>query len=239
MSLQRAFRAPGKGDGPVWRWLLGIVIAQCLTRCALAQRTYTWQEIRDRFLAVNPTLLAGQINVNESRAQEITAYLRPNPDFTLSTDGTQLTPYQGVWRPFAGTQFSPSVSYLHEREHKRELRRDSARGATAIAGSTLDDQERTLMFTLRNAFVQTLQAKAVLQLARDNLSYYDRVLEVNRTRQQAGDIAQVDLDRLELQRVQYESDVQTALVSLRTAKIQVLTLLNDRTPVEQFDVTGD
>jgi cobalt-zinc-cadmium efflux system outer membrane protein len=32
--------------------------------------------------------------------------------------------------------------------------------------------------------------------------------------------------------------LQTAEVNLRTAKIQLLTLLNDRTPVEQFDITG-
>jgi len=38
--------------------------------------------------------------------------------------------------------------------------------------------------------------------------------------------------------VQFETDVQTALVGLRTAKIQLLMLLNERTPVEQFDVTG-
>jgi len=38
--------------------------------------------------------------------------------------------------------------------------------------------------------------------------------------------------------VQYESDVQTAIVNLRTAKIQMLMLLNDRTPVEQFDLVG-
>ena len=38
--------------------------------------------------------------------------------------------------------------------------------------------------------------------------------------------------------MQYESDVQTAEVNLRTAKIQLLTLLNDRTPIEQFDVSG-
>ncbi len=75
-------------------------------------------------------------------------------------------------------------------------------------------------------------------MAQDNLAYYDRVLEVNRTRQQAGDISEVDLGRLELQRVQYESDLQTADVSLRTAKIQLLSLLNDRTPIEQFDVNG-
>jgi cobalt-zinc-cadmium efflux system outer membrane protein len=41
-----------------------------------------------------------------------------------------------------------------------------------------------------------------------------------------------------LQRVQFESDLMTAEVNLRTAKIQLLTLLNDRRPVEQFDVTG-
>jgi cobalt-zinc-cadmium efflux system outer membrane protein len=38
--------------------------------------------------------------------------------------------------------------------------------------------------------------------------------------------------------VQYESDVQTAIVNLRTAKIQMLMLLNDRTPVDQFDLAG-
>jgi cobalt-zinc-cadmium efflux system outer membrane protein len=46
------------------------------------------------------------------------------------------------------------------------------------------------------------------------------------------------LDRIELLRVQYESEIQTALVNLRTSKIQLLQLLNDRTPVEQFDVNG-
>src|ERR1700676_3563446 len=88
------------------------------------------------------------------------------------------------------------------------------------------------------AFVQALQEKAILELAKENLAYYDHVLEVNRERFKAGAIAQVDLDRLELQRVQYESDLQIAEESLETAKILLLMLLNDRTPVEQFDVTG-
>ena len=132
----------------------------------------------------------------------------------------------------------PASAILHEREHKRELRRDQAKESTAVAESTYLDQERNLMFNLRNAFVQTLQAKAVLQNARENLDYWDRELGVNRTRFKAGDIAQLDLNRLELQRVQFESDFETAMVNLRTAKIQLLMLLNDRTPIEQFDVTG-
>jgi cobalt-zinc-cadmium efflux system outer membrane protein len=187
---------------------------------------------------VNPSLRAGQIGVDESRANEITANLRPNPNLTLSTDGTQIAPNKGVWQPLTGTQFSANFSYLHERQHKREFRLDSAKEATGIAVSNQSDLGRTLLFNLRSAFVQTLQEKSVRDLAKENLSYYDHVLGVNRDRYHAGAIAQVDLDRLELQRVQYESDLQTAEVNLRTAKIQMLALLNDRTPVEQFDVTG-
>jgi cobalt-zinc-cadmium efflux system outer membrane protein len=214
------------------------VIAGLMQAAALAQTVYTWQQLKDKFEANNPSLRAAQLNIDESRAAEITAYLRPNPDADLSTDGTQLSRYQGVWRPFAGTQYAPGISYLHEREHKRELRRDSAKQATAVAESTYLDQERGLIFTLKGAYVQVLQAKAFLQNAKENLDYWDRELDVNRTRFGAGDLAQVDLSRLELQRVNFESDFETAMVNLRTAKIQLLMMLNDRTPLEQFDVNG-
>jgi len=220
------------------RLSFGLFLAAVSASSGWAQKALTWQEVRDKFEQANPSLRAGQIGVDESRAQEITAFLRPNPNLAVTVDGIQITPSQGVWRPLAGATESPNVSYLHERRHKRELRLESAQDATKIAVSGQSDLERTLVFELRNAFTQTLQEKAVLSLAKENLSYYDHVLDVNRERYKAGAIAQVDLDRLEIQRVQYESDLQTAEVNLRTAKIQLLALLNDRTPVEQFDVTG-
>jgi cobalt-zinc-cadmium efflux system outer membrane protein len=220
---------------PAWLWLwLWIMFAAA---SAAAQPALTWEQVRARFEQSNPSLLADKLNVDESRAQEITAFLRPNPTFTLSADGTQIAPDKGVWRPFAGTFESPSISYLHERQHKRELRLESAKKGTLIAESSHANLQRTLLFNLRGAFVASLQAKAVLQLARDNLAYYDHVLEISKTRFDAGDIAQIDLDRLELQRVQYESDLQAAEENLENAKIQLLTLLNDRTRIEQFDVT--
>jgi cobalt-zinc-cadmium efflux system outer membrane protein len=220
------------------RLCVGLFATAVLAESGFPQKPLTWQEVRERFEAANPTLRAGQIGVDESKAQEITAFLRPNPNFTLSTDGTQIAPYKGVWQPLTGTQFSTNFSYLHERQRKRELRQETAQKGTGIATSAQSDLERTLVFGLRMAFVQVLQEKAILELAKENLAYYDHVLEVNRERFKAGDIAQVDLDRLELQRVQYESDLQIAKESLETAKIQLLMLLNDRTPVDRFDVTG-
>jgi cobalt-zinc-cadmium efflux system outer membrane protein len=203
-----------------------------------AQQNLTWEQVKAKFEAANPSLKANALTVQEARAQEITAYLRPNPQFSLSADGTQIVPNNGVWKPFAGTDVVPNVSYLHERDHKRELRLESAKEGTRIAQSQYDDAKRNLEFTLRGAFVNALQAKAQLDLAKAELEYYDHIVQISRDRLNAGDIAQIDFDRIELQRVQYESALQGATVNLRTAKIQLLQLLNDRTPVEQFDLSG-
>ena len=209
-----------------------------LAGTASAQQALTWDQVKAKFEAANPSLKADEINVQEMKDEEITAYLRPNPTFTFSTDGTQVARHEGVWQPLAGTQYQPNVSYLHERRHKRELRLESAKEGTQVAGSQHEDLERNLVFNLRTVFVQTLQAKAVLQLAQADLEYYDKIIEISQARFKAGDIGQVDLDRIELLRVQYESEIQTAIVNLRTSKIQLLQLLDDRTPLEKFDVTG-
>jgi outer membrane protein, heavy metal efflux system len=211
-----------------------------------AQTAFNWQQIKDKFEAANPTLKAAQLNIDESRAAEITAFLRPNPGLTAGLD--QINPFSTQPSPSGtgGTTYSPfayafpsgSVNYLHERRGKRELRRDSAKQSTAITESTYQDQKRNLLFNLRNAFVGVLQAKAVLQNAKENLEYWDHELDINRKRFHAGDLAQVDLNRLELERAQFESDFETAFVNLRTSKIELLQLLNDRTPISQFDVDG-
>ena len=214
-----------------------ILLAACAAGRLRAQTSYTWSEIRSKFETENPNLRAGRVGIDESRADEITAHLRPNPTFTVL--GDQLDPFTfHPFRPFYNALPLGTFEYLHERQHKRELRLESAQMATAITMSNQADLERNLLFDLRNQFVQTLQAKAVLALARENLAYYDHVLTISRDRLNAGDIAQVDMGRLELQRIQYESDVTTAQVNLRTAKIQLLMFLNNRMPVEQFDVDG-
>jgi cobalt-zinc-cadmium efflux system outer membrane protein len=208
-----------------------------------AQQSLTWEQVKTRFEAANPALRADAFGVDEMKAAEITAFLRPNPQVGLSGDGLQIAPHTvpGLgthWLPLTGTQLVPSINYLHERERKRELRLESAKQGTQISASEHEDLKRNLLFDLRSQFVETLEARAVLDLAKADLAYYDKIIEISRNRFKAGDIAQIDLDRIELLRVQYEVEIQTAIVNLRTAKIQLLQLLNDRTPVEQFDVTG-
>ena len=210
-----------------------------------AQQGLTWDQVKARFETSNPVLKADADNVAEMKAQEITAYLRPNPQLSMTLD--QTYPFGkhydpdipgSAYRPLSDALTTGNISYLHEREHKRELRLESAQEGTRITQSQHEDLERTLTFSLRTAFINTLQAKYVLGLAKNDLEYYDKIIDISQHRFKAGDIAQIDLDRIELQRVQYESELQTALVNLRTAKIQLLQMLNDRTPVDQFDVNG-
>ena len=230
--MKRLFKSP-----PVRA--MAVLYLLALTPALLAaQQALNWDQIKAKFESTNPTLKAEALNVDEMKAEEITAFLRPNPQFTLSADGTQIVPHDGAWAPLRGTDVQPNFSYLHERDHKRELRLKSAQEGTQIAQSQHADLDRTLLFTLRSAFIQTLQAKTVVKIAQEDLEYYDHIIQISRDRFRAGDIAQIDLDRIELLRVQYESEIQTALVNLRTSKIQLLQLLNDRTPVEQFDVNG-
>ncbi len=210
----------------------------CAQTPAPAQLIWTWDQVKTNFELQNTTLMAAKLNIDELKAEEITAHLRPNPDFTVTADGTQIAPSRGVWQPFAGTFVSPGISQLFERRNKRNLRLEVAKEGTAVGAAQAADTERTLLFNVRTAFVGVLQAKAVLHLAQDNLEYYDKILKVSRDRFDAGDIARIDLDRLELGRLQYESDLQTALVNLRTTKINLLALLDDRRPIDSFDVDG-
>jgi len=198
----------------------------------------TWSDIQARFLARNPSLAAGALNIEEAKANTVTAGLRPNPDFGVGIDQYQLFPGGGPFRPVSNIQFTPTISQLWERRNKRPLRVESAQLAAQQTETDQLDLRRTMLFSLRDAFNRILTAKSLLALAEDNLQYYDKVVSINRDRLTAGDIARVDFQRVELQHVQVESDLETARVNLRTAKIDLMTLLNEHTSAERFDVNG-
>jgi cobalt-zinc-cadmium efflux system outer membrane protein len=214
--------------------LIGRIVAQTPP----PQSLLTWQQVRERFLASNPNLIAGRLAIRQAEANEVTAGLRPNPNLSIVEDEFRIF-HPNPQQPFQNAQLTHQVTQLIERRNKRDLRVASARLSTSIATTDQGDLERQMTFALRDAFIRTLQAKSLLELARQNLEHYDKVIAVNRERFKAGDISKADLDRVELQRVQFESDLENSQVNLRTAKLNLLALLNDRQPVDGFDVVGD
>ena len=96
--------------------------------------------------------------------------MRPNPNLTLTLD--QIDPFPGGLRTAPSAYLLPlaTVNYLHERQHKRELRRESAQEATTIAVSGQADLERTLLFDLRTAFVQNAAGQRPFSIWRRKIS---------------------------------------------------------------------
>ncbi len=65
-----------------------------------AQQSLTWDQVKAQFEAANPALKADAMSVDEMKAAETTAFLRPNPGIGLSSDGLQIAPHTvSVWAP--------------------------------------------------------------------------------------------------------------------------------------------
>lgn len=186
------------------------------------QPSFTWEQVRDKCLSTNPTLRAQAQSVESSRAGEVTASLRPNPQFQNDTTSATL----GIYQEF-------------EIGGKRPARMESARLATSISHTDLADARRTLVFNLRQAFVAALLAKSDLAFAQDNLTNYQKVVDLNRLMLQQGAISRANFLKIELQTLQFQTDVDDATLSLNTAKAAIRGLIGPSNFPQDFDVQGE
>jgi cobalt-zinc-cadmium efflux system outer membrane protein len=170
----------------------------------------------------NPTLQAQALTSSASMANEVTVGLRPNPVFVSSSQ-----------------DFTAGVSQLLERGGKRQRRIDSAKLSTEIATSDFSDARRSLVFQVRKTFTEALLAKGSMALAEENLKSFQEVEDLGKIRFQKGEISEADLLRVELQKLQLETDVLDATLQLKTSKATLRTLLATPDLAQDFDVEGN
>ncbi len=134
----------------------------------------TLDQAIDLALAHNHALKATRTMILQNQAQEITANLRPNPNFgadsqfvpifspnDFSVDELNLT-----------QQFDLGISYLFERGHKRQRRLQAARDQTAVTRAQVTDAERTLAFNVGQEFVSVLLAESSLAVRAGRLKRF-------------------------------------------------------------------
>jgi outer membrane protein, heavy metal efflux system len=172
----------------------------------------------------NPTLRAQAQAIESNRGNEVTAGLRPNP--TLQNDTTSAT--IGVYQQF-------------EIGGKRRKRLESARLTTSISETDLADARRLLALNVRQAFYGALLARADIDLARENLASFQKVIDLNRMRLERGALSGGDFLKIELQMLQFQTDLEDAVLAQKTARATLRGLLGAggaRLP-EEFEVEGD
>ncbi|QNI33391.1 TolC family protein [Alloacidobacterium dinghuense] len=194
----------------------------------------TLQQALDMARTRNPNLLSGQQHVIATRATEITAGLRQNPNFTLSGANVSL-PANNPSSPYT---YVGNVNRLFERGEKRRWRLDIAHATTDVTQSQYKDSERQTVLAVKQAFTQMLAAKAALKIADDNLQGYRKTVDLSKARLDAGDISATDFERIDLQLAEFESDYDTAKLNLTQSSDQLQLLLGIDKPTDTFDITG-
>lgn len=216
--------------------LLAVFTASAQTPPASPPSVITIDDAVRIALNYNQSLRAQRLGVDQNRAEEITAALKPNPTFSALADTIPLFSPQTIR---LNTQvYSASLSYTYERGGKREKRLSVAKDNTDVSAKTVTDDERQLRFQVVQAFVNILLAKSVLQFANEDLDNFSREVELNRVRLRAGDLAEGDYLKISLQKLQFQQDVSAAKLSLVQARAALRQLLGYESVAENFDVAG-
>ncbi|HET9993144.1 MAG TPA: TolC family protein, partial [Kofleriaceae bacterium] len=188
-----------------------LVAILCVSVSAFAEPAKTVSLDQAVQLAVqhNHAVAAARTTIDQAKADELTAGLRPNPQ--LSAD-LQVLPWS------RGDDADASLSYLLERGGKRGHRIDAARDITNVTRSTVADTERTLAFNVASQFIAVQLAESTLELARDNLKSFEKAVEIGEDRYKSGGMSENDYLKIKLQLLQFQTDVEQA----QLARVQAL-----------------
>jgi cobalt-zinc-cadmium efflux system outer membrane protein len=183
-------------------------------------------------LRQNPTLMAQQAALFGTKAGETTAALRPNP--TMNFLAEQLRPGQSQ----QDAQYTVNVGQPIELGGKRQRRIDSARAATQVATYQLADARRQIVLQVKSAFAGVLIARDQLALAEANLKTLDDTERIQRLRAEKGDISELELLRIQVQRFTFARDAADARQALAAARIALRTAAGSVNITEDFEVVG-
>jgi cobalt-zinc-cadmium efflux system outer membrane protein len=191
----------------------------------------------------NHTLQAARTTIQQSQAAEVTANLRPNPTFFTDWEYLPLFTHQaGVSLADylqASTEGDMGLSYLIERGKKRARRLQAARDATAVTRSQVADNERGLAFQVGSLFINAQLAQSTLELAQMDLKSFRQTVDISEFQFKDGGMSENDYLKIKLQLLQFETDVQQALLSKAQALSDLRQQLGYESVPAAYDVAGE
>lgn len=188
----------------------------------------------------NHNLRAARTLIQQDKAEETTANLRPNP--VLLSDAIFLPVFQpsNLTSDYLDNtaQWDLGVSYLFERGKKRQHRLRAAEDQTAVAQSQVADNERTLTYSVASQFINVELAESTLQLATQDLKGFQNTVNIAEERYKAGDIGEDDFLKIKLQLLQFQTDVSAAELSRAQGLSDLRQLLGYESVDPNYDVAG-
>ncbi|MGA2143733.1 MAG: TolC family protein [Bryobacteraceae bacterium] len=191
----------------------------------------------------NHTLQAARTTIQQNQAAEITANLRPNPTFFTDWEYLPIFPHpqgESVSEYLqASTEGDVGLSYLIERGNKRARRLEAAKGATAVTRALVTDNERGIAFQVGAFFVNAQLAESTLELARTDLKSFQTTVDISEVQFKDGGMSENDYLKIKIQLLQFETDVQQALLNKAQSLSDLRQQLGYESVPADYDVVGE
>jgi outer membrane protein, heavy metal efflux system len=217
--------------------LFSMLLTGLVTSTATAQQAppLTLQRVVDTYIENNLELQAARYQLERTKADQIAAPLRPNPGITLTMENLPVsgpTPFGRLYE--AGATYAETI----ELGGKRALREKAADATVSAAEAQLESAMRRGIAEVKRLYYDALLARYNVEVAVENRQTFEQLLQFSVTRFQEGAIPELDLIRVRLERVKFDSGVKNAELALRQATIRVLEKLGAPITRRQ-DVAGN
>ena len=177
---------------------------------------------------------AARFQVSAGRAAKLIAGYKPNPAITIGAEqfnlSNKLLPNIVTTDPNVAAQTTYTLRYdtVIERGGKRELRAAQADAQLQANEAQMLDAIRQQLFQLRQAFTTAALAHENLTLAEATNEQYDQTIRLTSAKVDNGDLAGVELYRVQASALQYQQAVQQAETTYQQATRDILNVLGAR-----------
>jgi len=174
---------------------------------ASPKKELTLGDAIDVFLQQNLAIVAARYEIETADAEKLTARLRPNPEFDASFDDLPLD-FSGPF--FREQEISYGISQTFELGGKRRKRINAANANAELARANFQVTMWQLTNDLKRKFYTVVLAEDLLKLAEDNEKTFGEILKHSTELVRQGEIAGLDLRRIEVEKLKFDTDVASS-----------------------------
>ncbi|TGM81409.1 TolC family protein [Leptospira mtsangambouensis] len=189
-----------------------------------SKKEFTFDEAIRFALQNNKQVAIAKYEIEYSKADRITAGLRPNPFLNIVADVLPYNPTSKEFDPNRN-QYGVSFGFIYETENKREERINVANKRLKMEELIYLESLRKISLGTGNLFIATLAARERYLLAEENHKNLVNIVEINKIRFKKEDISKLELLRSEVAQDQYAVAKVSAQVDYLKLKNELIVVL--------------
>jgi len=201
----------------------------------VAKRSITLDQAVEIFMRQNLELVAARYDIETADAEKLTARLRPNPQLTFGLADLPVN----LRGPLIKEQtYDYGISRPIELGGKRSKRIETANANSDLARGQFQMVVWQLTNDLKRKFYTVVLNQSLLNLARENQTTFAEIVKHTSELVNAGEISGLDLDRVEVEKLKFDTDLANAERDYEVAVRDLRFALGGDYRTMDVDVTG-